>query len=186
MRRKRPVPLFVWPLLGILVLAALATGFRLSSNDKLVPVPVGDLVPGQLITAQDIVVKKIDGYGLGDVLESSSSVVGHAATTSLRRGQPIPEHAVTQRVPGDYQSRIRIRFRAEEVASDHVTNGQRVHLLFAPTGEASALPAVEVDAVLVDTAKDGDATVYFVAIPPGERDALLARVGRSRLLVTAG
>jgi hypothetical protein len=105
---------------------------------------------------------------------------------ALKRGRPIPRSALTGVVPADYASRVRLRFRTEDAATVDVVSGERVTLLFAPTGEGAAQVATAVDAVLIDAEDDGDTTEYFVAIPPAQRDALLALVGRSRLLVTAG
>jgi hypothetical protein len=180
------VPMFVWPLVAILVLGVLAVALRLADDSETLPVPAADIAAGQLVTAADLVDDRVDGYGLGKVARERSKIEGRVARVALKRGDPVPEGSLTARVPADYSTRLGLRFRAENAATVDVTNGQRVKLLFAPTGAARTPAPAAIDAVLIDAAEDGDATEYFIAIAPGDRDTLLGLVGRARLLVTNG
>src|SRR5439155_12615181 len=129
---KLAVPLAVWPAIGVVLLTALVAGYRLIGDDELVLVPRGNLAPGQLITYADIIPKKVDGYGLGDVVRSRSEVVNRVAQRPLERGKPIAKAALTGRVPSGYPTRVRVHFRVDQVATDGVEAGGPVELFFAP------------------------------------------------------
>jgi hypothetical protein len=179
------VSMVVWPVLAVIVVALIALGRRGLTRSDMLPVPHSNLAPGHLITSEDLVDRRVDRYGLGNVARSRSAVEGHVTKDAVKHDVPIPRAALTGAVPKDYSGRVLIRFRADHATTVGVTSGDRVRLLFAPTGNDDHSPApAAIDAVLVDTAEDGDATDYFVAIAAADRDALLERVGRSRLLVT--
>jgi hypothetical protein len=182
---KLSVPMYVWPLLGVVVLFVIAVGRPFVQGTVKVPVPTTELAPGHLIAQTDLIYERHRRYGLGEVARSRSAVSGRVAITDLRRGEPIPLAALTRKVPSDYGGLIPLRLRSEKAATVDVKNGERVMLHFAPTLDSETLLPASIDAVLLDSAKDGDATVYFVAIAPDDRNELLRLVGRSRLLVTS-
>lgn len=183
---KLSVPMVVWPFIGVAALFVIAVGVPLMGGTVRLTVPKADLEEGHLITYADLVTKEWDQYGLGKVATSRSQVVGRVTQTALGSDEPIPVAALTGKVPSDYSRLTRVRFRTEHSATVDVENGDRVKLLFAPTVASEAPAPAVIHAVLLDVTEDGDAHVYFVATAPGDRDALLRLVGRSRLLVTSG
>jgi hypothetical protein len=178
--------MIVWPLIAFLVLGGVAGGLRIFHDSELLPVPRADIAAGQLVTADDLVDDRVDGYGLGTVERDRAKIEGRVARVTLKHGDPVGQGSLTARVPADYSSRLQLRFRAEKPSTVAVAAGDRVKLLFAPAGTARSPGPAAIDAVLIDADENGDATEYFVAIAPGDRDALLSLVGRAQLLVTKG
>jgi len=188
---KRPwaIPIAVAPLLVVLVLLGTTVGLRVFHPDREVPVLAKDVAAGQRITGADLAAtpKSVSGFGLGEVARARDAIKGHVARTDLRAGEAISPDALTAAaVPADFPTRTLLRFRTENATTVEVDSGSSVKLMFAPTGDA-AVPGPEVvDAVLIDETQKGDEAVYFVAVRPGDVPGLLARLGRSRLLVGRG
>jgi hypothetical protein len=179
------IAMVVWPIVIVAALLVAIVARRLVGSDPKLPVPTARIAAGHLLGKSDLIDRRVDGYGLGDVVRDRAALIGHVASKTLESGTPIEKAAVTRAVPKTYPSLVRLRFRSEHATTADVRPGDRVQLLFAPTGDSPDLAPAAIDAVLIASAEDGDAIVFFVAIAPDDRLPLLARVGRARLSVAA-
>jgi hypothetical protein len=85
--------------------------------------------------------------------------------------------------PQDVEAKRLLRFRTDDLTVGDVKTGERVNLLLAPTGAGRTLSPQAIEAILVAHPEDGGDGPVWVAIADADRDALLGRLGRSRLII---
>jgi hypothetical protein len=151
-----------------------------------VVVAAEDAAPGQVLTQADLQVKKVDGYSVdsGAVFKKVDDVVGHIALDALAKRSPVGKAATTDvAAPAEAATKSGLRFRTEHATIDEVETGARVDLLFAPTGAAGAPRAQVIGAIFLAPPQHADDGVVCVAIDSEDREALLGRLARSRLII---
>jgi hypothetical protein len=188
-RVPRSISLALVPAAVVLVLLLTAVALWLLHPDRQLPVLATDIAAGHRITRADLAAKpkSVSGYGLGEVATRNGELAGHVTETALRAGEPVPLDSVTaSAAPAAFPKCTLLRFRTTDATTLDVRTGSLVKLMFAPIVGGAVPGPGAVDAVLIDATTQGDVSVYFVAVAPTDVAALLARVGRSRLLVGQG
>jgi membrane-associated protease RseP (regulator of RpoE activity) len=182
-RQPRAMPLFALPL-ALLVLVLLAFGVVravLVLNGTGVVVAAKSATAGQYLEKDDLRIEELDGYTVDDdtIMKKVDDAVGHVVRDALAEGSPISKADIT------VMAKLQLRFRTEDVTIGDVKTGQRVQLLFAPIGAAGAPQAQAIQAILIAHPEDGEDGMVWVAIAAVDRDALLSRLARSRLIIAS-
>lgn len=187
-RRPQAMPLYVLPL-AVVVLVLLAFGVLravLGICGSEVVVVAKSAAAGQYLEKSDLGTEKVDGYGLDDdaVVKNVDDAVGHLALDALPKGSRVTKAGITDAAaPQDVATKLFLRFRTEDVTIGDVKTGKRVQLLFAPLGAVGAPEAQAIEAILLAHPEDGKDGVVWVAIDAADRDPLLDRLARSRLII---
>jgi hypothetical protein len=189
-RQPRAMPLFALPL-ALLVLVLLAFGVVravLVLNGTGVVVAAKSATAGQYLEKDDLRIEELDGYTVDDdtIMKKVDDAVGHVVRDALAEGSPISKADITvMAAPRGVATKLQLRFRTEDVTIGDVKTGQRVQLLFAPIGAAGAPQAQAIQAILIAHPEDGEDGMVWVAIAAVDRDALLSRLARSRLIIAS-
>lgn len=186
--RGEGVPIVLWPVAIVAILAAIGAG-QIGLQEwrtEVVSVPIAGLPPLQEIKAGDLEEIEVDRGDVGDSdLTDREDLVGRVTTAALAKGEPVPEPSVTAAKPSGYGDLVPIAFHADATTAGEVESGERVKLHFAPTVDSNSVEPLTAEAVLLSADEsDSGETDYVVAVCDSDRTAMLGVVARARLLVT--
>jgi hypothetical protein len=173
-------------LLAIVGVAIVGVRIFLGVSGTETVVAATSVVPGQYLQEDDLRIQEVDSYSIDSdaVMNDLDDAVSHLALGALAEGSPLGKAAITAvAAPSEVEEKLQLRFRTEDVTISDVKTGQRVQLLFAPLGVPDAPQAQAIKAILIAHPNDGEDGVVWVAITSSDRDALLDRLARARLII---
>jgi len=146
---------------GVLLMlasAAVAGALVLQANDTVeVLTVVRDIPAGTVITADDLTIADLGGFGVAAIPASAAvEVAGQTATTNISRGTLLAAPMLSRDpVPGEGQMAVGLALKSGAMPVDELTAGSTVRVFRVPAATGNEQTAVQAqqDPIMVDQAQ---------------------------------